>query len=149
MLTLSSNGFHPTWPSIIKKYGKNIMNRRTDKKSFGVTGSHGTEAGEKQCRDFHTNVNKWKMQEDEYSWKRLIKFSQLKRTEAPGGLTPRNGPRPSTLSPSGRWTGSPPPTGTRSKPDICVAGGRAGVSPGNNKKKAHTLSTQWHDSCGV
>lgn len=47
---------------------KIIMKSRTEKKykSFGVTGSHDTEADEKQCRDFHTNVNKWKTQEDEY-----------------------------------------------------------------------------------
>lgn len=40
------------------------------------------------------------------------------RLKRRGGLTPSNGPRPNTVSPGGRWTGSPPSTGTRSKPDI-------------------------------
>lgn len=36
-----------------------------------------------------------------------------------GGLTRRKGPLPTTVSPGGRWMGSPPSTGTRSKSDIC------------------------------
>lgn len=40
------------------------------------------------------------------------------KKKAIGGLTLNRGPRPITVSPGGSRIGSPPPTGTRSKPDI-------------------------------
>lgn len=56
------------------------------------------------------------------------------------GLTLSNGPRPITVSPGGRWMGSPPSAGTRWKPDIrrqvCKTGGSfdlKGHQPGKDE----------------